>query len=134
MATKVIAIEGSGAGCTAARTRRSREARAERQELLGDALQRWKDEERRLFRHMKIMKQRAALNFKNASKANAAETRWEKFVAAGPPPPPVPDQQIHVRLRGADAARRVVQIDRRVDRRPVPPVQPTRSTSASGSG
>jgi len=57
------------------------------------------------------MKQRAAQNFKNATKANAAETRWEKFVAAGPPPPPVPDQQIHVRLRGADAARRVVKID-----------------------
>ena len=78
--------------------------------------QRWNDEERRLFRHMKIMKQRAAVNFKNASKANAAETRWEKFVAAGPPPPPVPDQQIHVGLRGADSARRVVQmIDVTVD-------------------
>jgi ATPase subunit of ABC transporter with duplicated ATPase domains len=58
---------------------------------------------------MKIMKQRAAQNFKNATKANAAETRWEKFVAVGPPPPPVPDQKIHVRLRGADSARRVVQ-------------------------
>jgi ATPase subunit of ABC transporter with duplicated ATPase domains len=59
---------------------------------------------------MKIMKQRAAQNFKNATKANAAETRWEKFVKAGPPPPPVPDQQIIVRLRGADAARRVVKL------------------------
>ena len=59
---------------------------------------------------MKIMKQRAAQNFKNATKANAAETRWEKFVAVGPPPPPVPDQQIKVRLRGADSARRVVQM------------------------
>jgi hypothetical protein len=74
-----------------------------RQELLGDDLKRWNDEERRLFQHMKIMKQRAAQNFKNATKANAAETRWEKFVAAGPPPPPVPDQQIYVNLRGADA-------------------------------
>ena len=46
----------------------------------------------------------------NAAKANAAETRWEKFVKAGPPPPPVPDQQILVKLRGADAARRVVQL------------------------
>ncbi|MFM7262899.1 MAG: ATP-binding cassette domain-containing protein, partial [Acidimicrobiales bacterium] len=61
--------------------------------------------------HMKIMKQRAAQNFKNATKANAAETRWEKFVKAGPPPPPVPDQQIHVRFRGADSARRVVRFD-----------------------
>jgi len=60
---------------------------------------------------MKIMKQRAAQNFKNATKANGAETRWEKFVAAGPPPPPVADQQIHVRLRGADAARRVAKLE-----------------------
>jgi ATPase subunit of ABC transporter with duplicated ATPase domains len=59
---------------------------------------------------MRIMKARAAQNFKNATKANAAETRWEKFVKAGPPPPPVPDQQILVRLRGADSARRVVQL------------------------
>ncbi|MBU6242291.1 MAG: ATP-binding cassette domain-containing protein, partial [Acidobacteria bacterium] len=43
--------------------------------------------------------------------ANAAETRWEKFVAAGPPPPPVPDQQIHVRFRGSDSARRVVKLE-----------------------
>jgi ATPase subunit of ABC transporter with duplicated ATPase domains len=59
---------------------------------------------------MKIMKQRAAVNFKNASKANAAETRWEKFVKAGPPPPPVPDQHVHVGLRGADSARRVLKL------------------------
>ena len=57
------------------------------------------------------MKQRAAQNFKNATKANGAETRWEKFVAAGPPPPPVPDQHIHVRFRGADSARRVVKFE-----------------------
>ena len=30
---------------------------------------------------------------------------------AGPPTPPVPDQQIHVRFRGADSARRVVKFD-----------------------
>ena len=116
VATKVIVIEGSGAWVHGGSFATFPQARAERQERLGDALQRWRDEERRLFRHMKIMKQRAAVNFKNASKANAAETRWEKFVAAGPPPPPVPDQQINVGLRGADSARRVVQmIDVTVD-------------------
>lgn len=110
VATKVIAIEGSGAWVHGGSFAAFPQARAERQARLGDALSRWNEEERRLFRHMKIMKQRAAVNFKNASKANAAETRWEKFVAAGPPPPPVPDQQIHVGLRGADSARRVVQM------------------------
>jgi ATPase subunit of ABC transporter with duplicated ATPase domains len=111
VATKIIVIEGSGCWVHGGSYATFPEARQKRQELLGDALKRWNDEERRLFHHMKIMKQRAAQNFKNATKANAAETRWEKFVAVGPPPPPVPDQQIYVTLRGADSARRVVKLD-----------------------
>jgi ATPase subunit of ABC transporter with duplicated ATPase domains len=110
VATKVICIEGTGCWVHGGSYRTFPGARAKRQEQLGDDLKRWNDEERRLFRHMKIMKQRAAVNFKNASKADAAETRWERFVKAGPPPPPVPDQHILVKLRGADAARRVVQL------------------------
>ena len=104
---KIIAIEGSGAWVHGGSFATFGGAREKRQEQLGDELKRWNDEERRLFHHMKIMKTRAAQNFKNATKANAAETRWEKFVAAGPPPPPIPNQQIYVNLRGADAARRV---------------------------
>jgi ATPase subunit of ABC transporter with duplicated ATPase domains len=111
VATKIVVIEGAGCWVHGGSYTTFPEARARRQELLGDDLKRWNDEERRLFQHMKIMKQRAAQNFKNATKANAAETRWEKFVAAGPPPPPVPDQQIKVRLRGADAARRVAKLE-----------------------
>ncbi len=109
VATKIVAIEGSGCWVHGGSYATFPEARQKRQELLGDDLKRWNDEERRLFHHMKIMKQRAAQNFKNATKANAAETRWEKFVKAGPPPPPVPDQQIYVRFRGGDSARRVVK-------------------------
>ena len=111
VATKIIAVEGSGCWVHGGSYATFPEAREKRQELLGDDLKRWNDEERRLFHHMKIMKQRAAQNFKNATKANAAETRWEKFVKAGPPPPPVPDQQIFVRFRGGDSARRVVKFD-----------------------
>ena len=109
--TKIVAIEGSGCWVHGGSYATYPEAREKRQELLGDHLKRWQEEERRLFHHMKIMKQRAAQNFKNATKANAAETRWEKVVAAGPPPPPVADQQIYVRLRGADAARRVARLE-----------------------
>ena len=108
VSTKIVVIEGAGCWVHGGSYATFPEARARRQELLGDALKRWQDEERRLFQHMKIMKQRAAQNFKNATKANAAETRWEKFVAIGPPPPPVPDQNIYVNLRGADSARRVL--------------------------
>lgn len=111
VSTKIVVIEGAGCWVHGGSYATFPEARAKRQELLGDALKRWEDEERRLFQHMKIMKQRAAQNFKNATKANAAETRWEKFVAAGPPPPPVPDQNIYVNLRGADSARRVIVLN-----------------------
>ena len=111
VATKIIVVEGSGAWVHGGSYTTFPEARAKRQELLGDAVKRWNDEERRLFHHMKIMKQRAAQNFKNATKANAAETRWEKFVDIGPPPPPAPNQHIYVNLRGADSARRVAKLD-----------------------
>lgn len=110
-ASKIIAVEGSGAWVHGGSYVTWPDARQRRQELLGDDLKRWTDEERRLFHHMKLMKQRAAQNFKNATKANGAETRWEKFVKAGPPPPPAPDQQIHVRFTGADSARRVVKFE-----------------------
>ena len=111
VATKIIVVEGAGCWVHGGSYATFPEARAKRQEQLGDDMKRWENEERRLFHHMKIMKTRAAQNFKNATKANAAETRWEKFVAAGPPPPPVPDQQIHVRFRGGDSARRVVKFE-----------------------
>ena len=111
VATKIIAVEGSGCWVHGGSYATFPDARQKRQELLGDDLKRWNDEERHLFHHMKIMKQRAAQNFKNATKANGAETRWEKFVKAGPPPPPVPDQQIYVQFRGADSARRVVKFE-----------------------
>ncbi|MEY3266973.1 MAG: hypothetical protein RJA15_1419, partial [Actinomycetota bacterium] len=111
VATKIIAVEGSGCWVHGGSYLTFPEARQKRQDLLGDDLKRWNDEERRLFHHMKIMKQRAAQNFKNATKANGAETRWEKFVKAGPPPPPVADQQIYVRFQGADSARRVVKFE-----------------------
>ena len=66
------------------------EARARRQELLGDRLEQWKREERRLFQFYKIMKQRAAISDVNAKRADAAETRWKRFVDIGPPPAPAP--------------------------------------------
>jgi ATPase subunit of ABC transporter with duplicated ATPase domains len=111
VSTKIIAVEGSGCWVHGGSYTTFPEARKKRQELLGDDLKRWNDEERRLFHHMKMMKQRAAQNFKNATKANGAESRWEKFVKAGPPPPPVADQQIFVRFTGADSARRVVKFE-----------------------
>lgn len=76
----------------------------------GDELARWHDEERRLFRYIKLLKERARDSDTFAKKANAAESRWRRFASAGPPPAPVADQQVVVRLRGAGSGRRMLRM------------------------
>ena len=105
---RVVTLESSGAWVHGGSYATYADARQARQDALGDDLARWQDEERRLFRHMKTLKQRAAVNPKNAPKARAAESRWQRFVDAGPPPPPAPEQAVKVSLRAPDATRRVL--------------------------
>jgi ATPase subunit of ABC transporter with duplicated ATPase domains len=109
-ATKVLTLEGHSTWMHGAGFAGYRAARDERQTSLEGHLARWHDEERRLYDHMKLMKQRAALNPKNASRANAAESKWQRFKDAGPPPPPVRTRQISVRLNGADGSRRALTV------------------------
>ena len=63
------------------------------------------------------------MNDGNAKRADAAETRWKRFVDIGPPPAPVRDQQIQVRIRGGDSARIVVALRDVGDRRARAPVR-----------
>ena len=107
----ILTIEGDGAWMHQGSYETYREARVERQRKLGVAVKRWKDEERRLFSLMKTFKQRARYSSDWAKKADAAETRWRRFAAGGPPPAPVVDQQIRVRMRGADSARKALVLD-----------------------
>ena len=106
----ILTLEASGTWMHGGSYRTYPEAREKRQQLLGDRLEQWKREERRLFRFYKIMKQRAAISDVNAKRADAAETRWRRFVEIGPPPAPVRDQQIQVRIPGGDSARIVVRL------------------------
>ena len=106
----IVTLEGDGAWVHPESYATYAEARRRRQERLGDALQRWKDEERRLRDLVRIFKERARYSDVWAKKASAMETRWRRFVDEGPPPAPVTDQQIKVRLRGGDSARRVVAL------------------------
>jgi ATPase subunit of ABC transporter with duplicated ATPase domains len=106
----ILTLEGDGTWLHGGSYRTYPEARERRQELLGDRLEQWQREERRLFRFYKTMKQRAAISDVLAKRADAAETRWRRFVDAGPPPAPVTDQQIVVRIRGGDSARIVVAL------------------------
>jgi ATPase subunit of ABC transporter with duplicated ATPase domains len=109
--TKIITIEGRGAWVHPGSYADYDEARDGRQESLGDALRRWRDEERRLYRYYRVMKQRAAVNYKNAPKADAAETRWRRFADAGAPPPPVGRRHMRTRLTGAGSARRILRCE-----------------------
>jgi ATPase subunit of ABC transporter with duplicated ATPase domains len=109
-AGSIVTLEGNGAWVHGGSYESYPRAREERQRRLGDAVKRWHDEERRLFRLMKTFKERARYSADWAKKANAAETRWRRFADAGPPPAPVIDTSITVRLRGGDSARRVVDL------------------------
>ena len=106
----IVTLEGSGAWVHGGSYATYAEAREERQRRLGDAVKRWREEERRLFRLMKTFKERARYSSDWAKRANAAETRWRRFSEAGPPPAPVSDVAIAVRLRGGDSARRVLDL------------------------
>ena len=87
------------------------EARRRRQERLGDAVKRWHEEERRLRDLTRLWKERARYSPDLAGRADAMETRWKRFRAAGPPPAPVTDQAIAVHIRGGDSARIVLALD-----------------------
>jgi ATPase subunit of ABC transporter with duplicated ATPase domains len=106
----IVTLEGNGAWVHGGSYTTYPQARAERQQRLGDAVKRWREEERRLYRMMKTFKERARYSSDWAKKANAAETRWRRFSEAGPPPAPVIDTSIAVRLRGGDSARRVLDL------------------------
>ena len=106
----ILTLEGNGAWMHGGAYPTYPRAREERQRRLGDAVKRWRDEERRLFTLMKTFKERAKYSSDWAKKADAAETRWRRFRDTGPPPAPVNDVPIMVRMRGGDSARRVLDL------------------------
>ena len=106
----IVTLEGNGAWVHGGSYASYPAAREERQRRLGDAVKRWRDEDRRLYQLMKTFKERAKYSSDWAKKADAAETRWRRFHDAGPPPAPVTDSSIVVRMRGGDSARRVLDL------------------------
>ncbi|HXD66393.1 MAG TPA: ATP-binding cassette domain-containing protein [Solirubrobacteraceae bacterium] len=106
----IVTLEGNGAWVHGDSYATYAQAREDRQRRLGDAVKRWNEEERRLFRLMKTFKERARYYPSWAKRADAMETRWNRFRAAGPPPAPVADQSIAVRIRGSDSARIVLDL------------------------
>ena len=108
---RVVTLEGHGSWTHGGTFSGYHEARDRRLERLDDEHRRWKEERRRLVEYMRTMKQRAAVNDSNASRARAAETRLRHFDAAGPPPDQVRDQSITMRLSGGRTGKRVVRCE-----------------------
>jgi ATPase subunit of ABC transporter with duplicated ATPase domains len=106
----IVTLEGNGAWVHGGSYATYVQAREDRQRRLGDAVKRWHEEERRLFRLMKTFKERARYAPDWAKRADAMESRWRRFCAGGPPPAPVADQAIAVRIRGGDSARMVLDL------------------------
>ena len=106
----IVTLEGNGAWVHGGSYATYAQAREDRQRRLGDAVKRWHEEERRLFRLMKTFKERARYAPDWAKRADAMETRWNRFKAGGPPPSPVLDTAITVRIRGGDSARIVLDL------------------------
>jgi ATPase subunit of ABC transporter with duplicated ATPase domains len=106
----IVTLEGNGAWTHGGSYATYPVARAERQRRLGDAVKRWNDEEKRLRELMRVFKERARYSSDWAKRANAAETRWRRFEEVGPPPAPIVDGSIVVRIRGGDSARRVLDV------------------------
>jgi len=105
---KIVTLEASGAWVHGASYATYPEARRARIQRAGDERRRWEEERKRLFQHMKTRKEQARISPKLAATASAAESRYERYVAAGPPPEPPKDERIFVRLRGAPSARKVL--------------------------
>ena len=104
----ILTVEGDGTWMHDGSYASYPQAREARQRRLGDAVKRWNDEERRLRELVRTFKERARYSPVWAKKADAAETRWRRFADEGPPPAPVTDQQIKIRIRGADSARKAL--------------------------
>jgi ATPase subunit of ABC transporter with duplicated ATPase domains len=107
----IVTLEGYGAWTHPGNFAGYEHARRARNADLAGALARWEAEERRLRQLYRTMKARAATNNKNAGRADAAESRWKRFVAAGPPPPPPSEHGVSMRLTGARSGERVLRVD-----------------------
>lgn len=84
------------------------QARRERRDRLEELLRRWEEERVKLRALVLMYKQKAAYNSDMASRYQSAQTRYDKFVEAGPPEQVSREQNVRVRLRGGRTAKRAV--------------------------
>jgi ATPase subunit of ABC transporter with duplicated ATPase domains len=107
---RIVSLEHNGVWTHGANYITFPAARADRTARLAKDLDAWKAEERRLYRYYKLLKQRASLSEAMAARADAAQTRWERFKEAGPPPLPPPLREITTRFEGSRTGKEAVRL------------------------
>ncbi len=108
---RMIVLEHSGQWVHGGNYGTFRAARRARTERLAKDLNAWQQEERRLYRYYRLMKQRAAMSDANASRARAAETRWNRYKDDGPPELPPPEKEITTNFKGSRAGKEAIRIE-----------------------
>src|ERR687889_242601 len=99
-ANRIVTIEAHGAWVHGGGFDTYAAARQARRERLEELHRRWDEEHERLRMLVITLREQAKISPDMASRYRAMQTRFEKFVAAGPPPEQVVDQKVSMRLRG----------------------------------
>ena len=104
-ATRVVTMEAHGAWVHGAGPQQLvwetyAAARQARRDRLGELHKRWAEEKERLRKLVITLREQAKISPDMASRYSAMQTRYEKFLAAGPPPEQVVDQKVTMALRG----------------------------------
>ncbi|MGH8888578.1 MAG: ABC-F family ATP-binding cassette domain-containing protein [Acidothermaceae bacterium] len=108
VANRIVTIEGSTAWTHGGGFASYHEARRDRHLRLDELRRRWDEEHAKLIQLAKTLQQQAKISPDMASRYRAAQTRLERFEAAGPPPSAPPEQKVQMRLRGARTGVRAV--------------------------
>ncbi len=112
VASRVVTIEAHGAWVHGAGFSTYHASRAARRERLEELHKRWDEEHERLRQLVITLRQQAKISPDMASRYRAMQTRFDKYVEAGPPPEQVVDQKVTMRLRGGRTGVRAVTAEK----------------------
>jgi ATPase subunit of ABC transporter with duplicated ATPase domains len=112
VATRVVTIEAHGAWVHGAGFVTYHEARKARRARLEELHKRWDEENERLRQLVITLREQAKISPDMASRYRAMQTRYEKFLEAGPPPEQVVDQKVTMKLRGGRTGMRAITCER----------------------
>ncbi|MGI8537201.1 MAG: ATP-binding cassette domain-containing protein [Mycobacteriales bacterium] len=99
-ATRIVTIEAHGAWVHGGWFATYAAVRTARRDRLHQLHKRWDEEKERLRKLVITLREQAKISPDMASRYSAMRTRYDKFLAAGPPPEQVVDQQVTMALRG----------------------------------